>query len=160
MLLPSTRPDGPYTNGCSCSACPLKRERAGVPSGTAPQEGFPKPTGWMPSAWERAPRQPSTSGRYALCLSPPMDTAAGRNATSTRSVSLVPSPKVPEWSRASKRGISSELPSTVAPNRASTLDGFSFGQAGHLMSERNKVGYRGLAIASVPWFIDAMAIVT
>ena len=51
----ATRPDGPYTNGCSCSDCPLKRERAGVPSGTAPQEGFPKRTGWMPSAWERAP---------------------------------------------------------------------------------------------------------
>src|SRR5438034_9043317 len=86
--------------------------------------------------------------------------AAGRNATSTQWASPAQSPKEPRRSKASKRGISSEQSSPVAPNKVSTLDGFWCGQVDHLTSERNKTEYRGSAITSVLRFIDAMAIAT
>ena len=62
--------------------------------------------------------------------------------------------------KASKREISSEPLSPVAQSKGHTWDGCWYVLPGHLTSEPNTAGYRGLAIASVRRSIAAMAIVT
>src|SRR5947209_9931056 len=86
--------------------------------------------------------------------------AAGKSATSTRSVSLAQNPKEPKRSRGSKQGMWSKQWSRRARNRESTLDGCWYERPAHLTSARAQAACRESAIGSVRRFIAAMAIAT